>query len=414
MKDNSLYIDPAYRKEFMQEISWLNVQRGKLFAAIIMVIEFVLLLIMLFYHTDNIRFHYQWYTFMYILMIVVTAMVSIFFSYLEKHRDNDTLFAKAIELTTMIYIIFLMTWGAVISLVDQALYGNIVAFIVNVLFASFMFYKKNAHIFMAQLIASGVLFIGLPYYQPSRDIIIGHYINISIFLVFAWVMARSNYNNYLQNFMNQKLIEEKSILLEEINKDLVIEIQTRKQAQKELEAANEQLMTISTLDALTGIPNRRSLDESIKEHWATAITEQQSISLMMIDIDFFKLYNDSNGHLAGDRCLQSVARVLNECRRGGKDFVARYGGEEFLFVATNISREETLSLAEKIRMEIEGLAFKHNISSISPYVTASIGISWLIPTSTDKLADNIEQADRALYQAKQDGRNRVIIANSTK
>lgn len=109
--------------------------------------------------------------------------------------------------------------------------------------------------------------IGLPYFQPSTDIMTGHYVNASIFLVFSGLIARTNYTNYIQNFISQKQIEEKSILLARINETLLLEIQSREHTQKEMQIANEHLRAISSLDALTGIPNRRKLDESLKERW---------------------------------------------------------------------------------------------------------------------------------------------------
>ena len=403
--------DPIYQKQFSTEISQFNIQRGKLLAAIVIGIELLLLVISLFSRFDHTRFEFGEYALMYILIVIATGLVWIVLSHFEHNLVQDFINEKALNLTIITYITFIMTWGAVISLLDQALYGNIVVFLVNMLLGSFLFYIKNTHIIIPQLIALLVLIIGLPYFQPSRDILIGHYINGSIFLVFVWLIARTNYANYVENFLNRMLIEEKSILLAQINNDLVLEIQSRKQAQQELETAHEQLMAISSLDYLTGIPNRRKLDVFLKEQWSTAVREQLPISIMMLDIDFFKPYNDTNGHIAGDRCLQAVAGVLNRCRREGKDFVARYGGEEFLFVATGMNKEETLLLGETIRAGIETLRLEHHIPSMSmsmsPYLTISVGINWLMPTSKDLLPDAIGRADQALYQAKRGGRNRI-------
>jgi predicted signal transduction protein with EAL and GGDEF domain len=110
--------------------------------------------------------------------------------------------------------------------------------------------------------------IGLPYFQPSMTILVGHYVNAGIFMIFCWVIADTNYDSYVQNFINQRLIEEKSAQLAQINKNL--------------QAANEQLLNVSSLDALTGIPNRRKLDEFLNEKWDTAINEQVSLSIIMI------------------------------------------------------------------------------------------------------------------------------------
>ncbi len=410
MKDDQFYIDPVYQKQFSTEISLFNIQRGKLMAAIIIGIELLLLAINLFSRSVDTVYKFDWYALLYILMIVVTGLVGLLLYHLEHNWDQGLYNEKVLNLTIIIYITFIMTWGAIISLLDQSLYGNIVVFLVNILFGSLLFYIKNVHIIIPQLIASLVLIVGLPYFQPSRDMLIGHYVNASIFMVFVWILARTNYANYVQNFLNQKLIEEKSILLAQINHDLVLEIQSRRQAQQELETAHAQLMAISSLDYLTGIPNRRKLDEFLEEQWSTAVREQLPISIMMIDIDFFKLYNDTHGHIAGDRCLQAVAGVLNRCSREDKDFVARYGGEEFLFVVTGMNKEETLLGGEKLRAEIEALCLEHHISSISPYITISVGINWLMPTTKDLLPDAIGRADQALYQAKRNGRNQVVLA----
>lgn len=407
---NSTYIDPVYQSEFQLEMSRLNLQRGKLFAAIIIGIELILLIILLLDGTQHTSFKYNWYAFMYILMISVTAVILTAFSFLYKKINSDQSVLKKLHFLTTSYATFLMIWGAVISLNDQALYGCIVVFLMNVLIASMMFYIRPVYEFISLSIATAFFYIGLPYYQPSWEVLIGHYVNTSIFIVFTWFLARANYLNFVRSFMNQKLIEEKSDLLAYSNNELVKEIQSREQTQKELEVVNEQLMIISTLDALTGIPNRRRLDEVLQEQWKKAVAEQLPISIMMIDIDFFKLYNDTNGHLAGDRCLQMVAEVMNECRRGPDDFVARFGGEEFLFVAMGISKKETMLLGERIRLEIAALGIQHPNSPVEQWITVSLGISHILPSENDKLIKVLEQSDRALYRAKSAGRNQLALA----
>jgi diguanylate cyclase (GGDEF)-like protein len=408
--DKSPIIDPSYQHEFALEISRFNLKRGKLFAPIIIGIELILLIILLLNGTQNTSFKYNWYAFMYILMIVVTTCLWTALSYLDKRINHNLHLVKTLDLATTGYIAFTMIWGAFISLNDQALYGSIVAFLVNVLVASFMFYLRPGYILFAQLLATTVLFIGLPYYQYSGDILIGHYVNGSIFIVFIWFMARANYLGFVRKYLNQKIIEEKSIQLTHTNNNLVKEIQLSEQMQKELEAANKQLQILSTLDALTGIPNRRRLDEALWERWNIAVEKQLPFSVMMIDIDYFKLYNDTNGHLAGDRCLQAVAGVLNGCRREPFDFVARFGGEEFLFVTVGMSKEESLLLGERIRAEVEALGIEHHSSPVASWITVSLGISCLLPDKTDdNPAKSLELADQALYRAKSAGRNRLVL-----
>ncbi|MDD2620867.1 MAG: diguanylate cyclase [Syntrophomonadaceae bacterium] len=406
---NDIHIGPDSEQKFLTGLALFNIQRGKLFAVIIMSIELVLLLVDIFSRWLDTTFRFNCYALMYMIMIIVTACMWYILTRLEKCGKLDPRHLKMVEPAALVYLIFLMSWGAVIALLDQDLYANVVAYLVIMLVGSSMFYIKHSRLSIPLLISAAILMIGLPFFQPSRDILIGHYVNTAIFLIFSWVTARSNYRNYVKNFSNQQNIEEKSVLLTRINDELRLEIQSRIQAQKELEAANAQLTAISSLDALTGIPNRRKLDELYNRLWPEAVKEQIPIAVFMIDIDFFKLYNDCSGHPAGDRCLQSVAGVLNGCRRDSSDLVARVGGEEFLFAATGLDKNQALLLGEKIRTGIESLCLEHPESIIGPYITASVGINWIIPGSTDRVITSIERSDQALYQAKQDGRNRVVI-----
>ncbi len=401
-------IDPLYQHEFALEISRFNLKRGKSFVLIIVSIEIILLLLLVFNNHSNTDFKYSQYAFMYILMITFSLLFLAVLSYLEKKLDDDPCYLKMLDLTATGFIVFVMVWGAVVSLMDQALYGNIIVFLVNLFITTFMFYLSPKKIFFAQLLGTVVLFAGLPYYQPSRNLLIGHYANSSIILIFLLYLAHDNYKGFIHNFLNKKLIEEKSWELTQINDRLRKEIKISERMQYELEIANQQLRIISSLDALTGIPNRRRLDEALLQLWGTAVKKQQPFSIMMIDIDYFKLYNDANGHLAGDQCLKAVAGVLNQCRREAMDFVARFGGEEFLFVAVGLNREESLLLGESIRSEVEALGIAHPSSSVAPTVTVSIGISCLLPHKDDRPDIVLEKADQALYRAKADGRNRVI------
>jgi len=404
-------IIPAYQQDFALEISRFNLNRGKNFVLIIMSIEIILLSLLVINRSSSDVFRYNLYASMYVLMIMVSFAFWAALSYLEKRLDDDPRYIKMFDAAATGFIIFGMVWGAVISLMDQALYGSIIAFLVNVFITTFMFYLKPSKIFFAQLFATALLFIGLPYYQSSSNLLIGHYANGSIFLIFLWYLARTNYLGFIQNFLNQKVIEEKSLELTQINDRLMKEIQISERAQNELKTANQQLRVISSLDALTGIPNRRRLDEVLLELWSMAVEKQLPFSIMMIDIDFFKFYNDTNGHLAGDQCLKAVAGVLNGCRRESFDFVARFGGEEFLFVAVGFNREVSLLLAEKIRSEVEALGIEHKSSTVAPIITVSIGISHLFPHKDDKPDIVLEEADQALYKAKADGRNRVVLSD---
>lgn len=176
-----------------------------------------------------------------------------------------------------------------------------------------------------------------------------------------------------------------------------------------LARVNSQLELLSQQDSLTGLANRRILDECIDREWARAVRHKKSLALIMIDVDFFKPYNDELGHLAGDRCLKSVAQLLKSWPKRATDLVARFGGEEFVLLLPNTELEQALSMAQNIREDIERLKIPHPHSSVSSYLTISLGVAASIPALSSEPEELLMLADDALYLAKEQGRNRVAF-----
>lgn len=199
--------------------------------------------------------------------------------------------------------------------------------------------------------------------------------------------------------------------LQEQNARLQQEIKHRQQAEAELQKANHELTRIATLDGLTQIANRRRFDECLDRAWHILLREQMSLCLLLCDVDFFKLYNDSKGHQAGDDCLQQVAQAIKKSVKRPADLAARYGGEEFAVILPNTHAEGAVQVAEEIRMSVKALSIIHPQSPISEYVTLSVGVSCTIPCHDTSVEDLIAAADRALYQAKHSGRDRVVFNN---
>jgi diguanylate cyclase (GGDEF)-like protein len=177
----------------------------------------------------------------------------------------------------------------------------------------------------------------------------------------------------------------------------------------ELSEANRELHELSRQDSLTGVANRRFFDHRIDLEVRRMRREGQPLSLLMIDVDSFKRYNDSLGHPAGDECLKKIAQVISSNAHRGGDFVARYGGEEFAVILPAMDDAESVQFAESIRLAVLSGQFKHPDSSISPYVTVSIGVATLEPDSMSGVIELIESADKSLYAAKKAGRNRVEL-----
>jgi len=183
-----------------------------------------------------------------------------------------------------------------------------------------------------------------------------------------------------------------------------------REMQKELEAKNSELERLSSLDGLTGIANRRIFDEFIKREWLRAARDGSSISLILIDIDHFKKFNDGYGHQGGDDCLRKVARTLASTVKRPSDLVARYGGEEFAVVMPGTDREGALKIAEALRSGVDSMNLTHEFSTTADHVTISLGVATMPPSGTTAPEELITKADEALYQAKEAGRNQFQVA----
>ena len=175
----------------------------------------------------------------------------------------------------------------------------------------------------------------------------------------------------------------------------------------ELKRYRDSLKTLSMMDGLTGIPNRRQFDEVLDTEWRRARRNQISLALLMMDIDFFKAYNDHYGHLAGDDCLRQLAKGLADSVHRPADLVARYGGEEFVALLPETNAEGGLDIATRIQGKLKLLSIPHAYSSVADIVTLSIGVATMVPTDKQMPFDLIKLADDCLYAAKHSGRNTI-------
>lgn len=169
-------------------------------------------------------------------------------------------------------------------------------------------------------------------------------------------------------------------------------------------------LQLAYMDVLTQLPNRRYYDFFVNREWKRAMRQGYPLSMIMIDIDYFKIYNDKMGHIQGDNCLQQVAKTLRRYFRRAGDLIARYGGEEFCVVAA-CDAEQIRQLAEILRRSVEDMEMPHPGSKISSYVTISLGTATVIPDETLEFEELLRRADQSLYMAKENGRNRVESYN---
>lgn len=212
------------------------------------------------------------------------------------------------------------------------------------------------------------------------------------------VLARQNADLVEANQRLEARVHERTLALEKANEDL--------------QAANEQLRAFSRMDGLLRISNRAWFDERLSDEVERARRQQRPLAVLMMDVDFFKRYNDTHGHQAGDACLQAVAQAVGGVVRRRTDLLARYGGEELVALLPDTDGPQAQAMAQAILQAVRDRAMPHGASDAAPMVTLSIGVASLVPGPQDKGvgARLVAQADQALYLAKQRGRNQAISA----
>lgn len=209
--------------------------------------------------------------------------------------------------------------------------------------------------------------------------------------------------------IQMKLLETQTTLIDSLKHSEQVLEQRVAQRTSELQELNQKLAALSMTDGLTGIANRRRFDEVLAHEWHRAQRGDQPLTLALLDVDGFKHYNDHYGHLAGDECLRSIAGVLAASAGRPGDLVARYGGEEFALLAPGTDEAGVVEIAQRVQAGLQALALPHAASAFAQ-VTVSIGIAALVPGPHDGPEHLVRRADEALYRAKAEGRNRIVLA----
>jgi diguanylate cyclase (GGDEF)-like protein/PAS domain S-box-containing protein len=192
----------------------------------------------------------------------------------------------------------------------------------------------------------------------------------------------------------------------------MFDISERKRTEEKLIRLQKELEDLSFKDGLTGVANRRMFDAVLEMEWGNARRQLQPLSLILLDIDFFKQYNDHFGHLQGDDCLKRVANALTQAATRPRDFIARFGGEEFVLVLPETDAEAAAKVAERCRHAIAREHIAHPHSPIGKHLTVSMGVGTIVPGYRDEMLAFVEEVDRRLYQAKQQGRDCVVAVLS--
>ena len=192
----------------------------------------------------------------------------------------------------------------------------------------------------------------------------------------------------------------------------MFDISERKKQEQELEILKKQLEEYSYQDGLTGIANRRFFEDSYQREWLNAQREQQPLTIMLLDIDYFKQYNDHNGHLLGDACLKQIAQILKKSVSRPRDLVARFGGEEFVLILPDTTQASAIEVVERILQSIRTADICHSSSPLDQRLSVSLGVKTIIPTQKNDKMAFLKEVDQNLYLAKERGRNGYVIQDA--
>jgi diguanylate cyclase (GGDEF)-like protein len=332
---------------------------------------------------------------MYLLMIAINLT----YLFLINRYEKDKIQSNTMHTITILSVTLIMAWGSVISLMDQRLYGQLMVFMVNMMVCSIIYYLDAKGMSIPFLTSTIILAIALPYFQTTSNVLIGHYVNLAVFITISWMTSRIIYRNYCNNYIFNRMMNQSNSLLEK-------EMQENAIMNEKLSIANAQLKKLALMDELTELPNRRSFREFMDQKISHA-EAAQVMSVIMIDVDYFKQYNDFYGHENGDLALIAIAGQLKDMIESPDHIAVRWGGEEFIYAAFHTNQDDIIGIANAIRLKILDLKIPNDSSATYPYLTISMGTCTAILSSAKEIEKIISAADRALYQAKKNGRNCV-------
>ena len=317
------------------------------------------------------------FKYIYISLYIFFLLLSILSLFISKKAKNNSEYLhnqrNFLNFYFHSFVFLSILWSAIITLLDQLVYGQIIAFAINYVIAATLFIISPKHFFLIEIIPICILMFALPTFQLDNDIIVGHYFNLIILITF---ITLSNY--FLYTYFYEK------------------------------ELSSEKLKALSEKDEVTNLYNRRSMRQYFDSNFFKLNNEIHSFSILMIDVDFFKKYNDLYGHPSGDAVLSLIGNILNLIASKHNVFCGRYGGEEFSVIIKNKSHSDVYEIASEIQKLMNDLNIEHKASPISNIVTLSIGLYHTnkIEKNAD-IVDYIKQSDIALYKAKEMGRNQI-------
>lgn len=292
---------------------------------------------------------------------------------------------------TNIYVFSLLSAGVFVTISDPEVYNQMMLFSLIMIVASSYFIIEKKQLLVSILLTSMALIIGLYWQQGYTEQFQKQFLYLTLLIPIVVYISGEFYRSYTNTILVQVR--------------LMDEIKSNRQLTKELSTANYQLSTQASLDPMTGLFNRRALNEHITDLAVKADAQPFQLTVLMLDVDFFKSYNDLYGHIEGDKVLIEVAQVLQSVSQERGLFAARYGGEEFTLILKDATEETIQSVCEAIVTQVEQLQIVHAGSEVAPYVTVSLGAYSRLTEGGETIFKVLEMADQVLYDVKNNGRN---------
>lgn len=380
-------VPPQHEPEFTLENVTINIQRGKKAVAVVLV--FVVVQACLFYAgpgTLGERYFAlpnHLYAGLYLLTAALLLTALVLFHRLDRPQINP----KVVQGLENVFTPLLLLGFMVMSLeTDQIAY-----YLIAILAIAVIPYLEPRRLLAIYVPLTVVYLAALALVQqPPAAELLSKVGGIGVFTGVAWFTSRMLYIHRRDDFLNRKTIAEQN---------------------EKLLRANERLRSLSDTDELTGIPNRRSFNRSLAQEWRNALRERHPLSILIIDVDFFKDYNDHYGHQAGDVCLRQIASALVGAAHRVNDVVARYGGDEFVALLPNTDEAGAAGVAERMRLGVQAKTLIHPAPQTSGRVSVSLGRITVTPEKHMTPDEFMYRADQALYRAKRNRRNCVVAVD---
>lgn len=373
------------------EISLINIERLFYIANFTIPVSFIHIL--LFYFKDvKSENELKWKTGVILVHSILFAFM-IVFSYIIKILKHNWMNTTWVGFIEILFIIIILFSGITLVAVDQYVTTNITPFIVICIVIAISIFIRPIILIPVYLFAYMLFYYAIGIIQKQEDILLTNQVNavsiIGISIFISTTLWRSKRTAIFQKREIQKQHEEL------LHKNRL------------LENANHELENLAILDELTQIYNRRYFNLVLEKEFRRHRRTQKKISLIICDVDLFKNYNDTLGHLEGDKCLKKIANTIRESINRPFDSAVRYGGEEFVVILPNTDEKGVMTVATRIKNKLSELSLLHPDSRVSLFVTMSFGITTIIPNESIESENLLSRADEALFESKRTGRNKI-------